>query len=233
LFDNAFQYTVSPAILAVFSTLGILGSFGGSKNSKKSTKNSNSNNTNRTNVRRSASTIYVCKPLSTDIYYEIKDNKVYKHLTSKVIYEIKGDKVYRQFEPKPILIIKGNKLYFPNKTAQQLSGRWEKVLNPKLVKGSWTAEEDEIILRYVTTNGVKDWAKLASLLHGRTGNENILQQLKLDYVASKLIKEKIIQKCLRIFFRSFQKPYLPNCIPQYQYSDTERPADLRILHFVS
>ena len=26
-------------------------------------------------------------------------------------------------------------------------------------------------------------------LHGRTGNENILQQLKLDYVASKLIKE--------------------------------------------
>lgn len=30
-------------------------------------------------------------------------------------------------------------------------------------------------------------------LHGRTGNENILQQLKLDYVASKLIKEKIIQ----------------------------------------
>jgi hypothetical protein len=38
LFDNAFQYTVSPAILAIFSTLGILGSFGGSKDSKKSTK---------------------------------------------------------------------------------------------------------------------------------------------------------------------------------------------------
>ena len=30
-------------------------------------------------------------------------------------------------------------------------------------------------------------------LHGRTGNENILQQLKIDDVASKLIKEKIIQ----------------------------------------
>ena len=47
------------------------------------------------------------------------------------------------------------------------------------------------------------------------------------------IKEKIIQKFLRIFFRSFQKPYLPNCIPRYQCSNTERPADLRILRFVS
>lgn len=117
LFDNAFQYTVSPAILAVFSTLGILGSFGSSKDSKKSTRSSSTNSAGRNNVRRTNSTIYVCKPLSTDIYYEVKNNKVYKHLTSKVIYEIKGDKIYRQFETKPILLIKGNKLYSPNKTA--------------------------------------------------------------------------------------------------------------------
>jgi len=116
LFDNAFQYTVSPAILAVFTTLGILVGLGNSKDLKKSNK-SERNNATRTNVRRPTSTIYVCKPFSTDIYYEVKDNKVYLHLSSKVVYEIKGDSVYRFLETKPILLIKGNKLYLPSKTA--------------------------------------------------------------------------------------------------------------------
>ena len=61
--------------------------------------------------------------------------------------------------------------YFPNKTAPQLAGRWEKVLNPNLIKGSWTREEDEVIVEYVTLNGDKDWAKLAQLLKGRTGKQ--------------------------------------------------------------
>jgi hypothetical protein len=61
--------------------------------------------------------------------------------------------------------------HFPSKTAPQLAGRWEKVLNPRLVKGSWTREEDEIILGFVQSNGDKDWAKLAGLLSGRTGKQ--------------------------------------------------------------
>jgi hypothetical protein len=58
---------------------------------------------------------------------------------------------------------------FPGKTAQQLSERWEKVLNPSLVKGSWTREEDEAIVHFVQENGTKDWTKLANLLPGRIG----------------------------------------------------------------
>ena len=61
--------------------------------------------------------------------------------------------------------------FFPNKTAAQLSGRWDKVINPKLVKGSWTTEEDETIIQFVQENGDKDWAKLALLLKGRTGKQ--------------------------------------------------------------
>lgn len=61
--------------------------------------------------------------------------------------------------------------YFPNKTATQLAGRWEKVINPNLKKGSWTREEDEEIIKYVQTHGDKDWAKLAIILHGRTGKQ--------------------------------------------------------------
>ena len=61
--------------------------------------------------------------------------------------------------------------YFPNKTAPQLAGRWEKVINPQLIKGSWTREEDEMIINYVKEHGDKDWAKLALALKGRTGKQ--------------------------------------------------------------
>ena len=61
--------------------------------------------------------------------------------------------------------------YFPNKTAPQLAGRWEKVINPQLIKGSWTREEDEEIIKYVQIHGDKDWAKLALILKGRTGKQ--------------------------------------------------------------
>lgn len=61
--------------------------------------------------------------------------------------------------------------HFNNKTPSQVAGRWEKVLNPEIVKGSWTPKEDEIIREFVNQNGDKEWAKLALLLHGRTGKQ--------------------------------------------------------------
>jgi hypothetical protein len=61
--------------------------------------------------------------------------------------------------------------YFPNKTAPQLAGRWDKVINPRLVKGSWTHEEDQVIQNFVQEHGEKEWARLATLLHGRTGKQ--------------------------------------------------------------
>jgi hypothetical protein len=61
--------------------------------------------------------------------------------------------------------------HFPGKTQQQISERWEKVLNPVLVKGSWTREEDELIISFVAENGTRDWTKLAALLPGRIGKQ--------------------------------------------------------------
>lgn len=60
---------------------------------------------------------------------------------------------------------------FPGKTAQQISERWSKVVNPELVKGSWTRQEDELIIDFVTRYGTKNWTKLASLLPGRIGKQ--------------------------------------------------------------
>jgi hypothetical protein len=61
--------------------------------------------------------------------------------------------------------------FFPGKSAQQIAGRWGKVLNPNLVKGSWTREEDEAIIEFVSLNGPRNWVKLAELLPGRIGKQ--------------------------------------------------------------
>jgi hypothetical protein len=45
------------------------------------------------------------------------------------------------------------------------------VLDPALVKGSWTRQEDETIMEFVEQYGTKNWAKLADLLPGRIGKQ--------------------------------------------------------------
>jgi hypothetical protein len=60
---------------------------------------------------------------------------------------------------------------FPGKTMHQVVDRWEKVVNPSLVKGSWTREEDEIIIAWVRTHGPTNWTKLAENMPGRIGKQ--------------------------------------------------------------
>lgn len=57
---------------------------------------------------------------------------------------------------------------FPNRTAAQISSRWEKCLDPNLHKGPFTPEEDEKIIQYVKENGPKDWRPLSELLGVRS-----------------------------------------------------------------
>jgi hypothetical protein len=49
--------------------------------------------------------------------------------------------------------------------------RWQKVLNPELVKGPWTKEEDEKIIELVKELGAKQWSKIAMQLPGRIGKQ--------------------------------------------------------------
>jgi hypothetical protein len=61
--------------------------------------------------------------------------------------------------------------HFPGKTAQQVADRWNKVVNPDIVKGSWSDEEDRQIVNWVTQNGPKNWTALAATMHGRVGKQ--------------------------------------------------------------
>ncbi|KAL1359641.1 hypothetical protein HN51_004957 [Arachis hypogaea] len=61
--------------------------------------------------------------------------------------------------------------YFPDRTEVQCLHRWQKVLNPELVKGPWTLEEDDKIVELVSKFGPTKWSLIARSLPGRIGKQ--------------------------------------------------------------
>uniref|UniRef100_A0A8V0XQU3 Transcriptional activator Myb n=1 Tax=Gallus gallus TaxID=9031 RepID=A0A8V0XQU3_CHICK len=49
--------------------------------------------------------------------------------------------------------------------------RWQKVLNPELIKGPWTKEEDQRVIELVQKYGPKRWSVIAKHLKGRIGKQ--------------------------------------------------------------
>lgn len=61
--------------------------------------------------------------------------------------------------------------FFTDRTDVQCLHRWQKVLNPDLVKGPWTKEEDELIVELVGKYGSKKWSVISQSLPGRIGKQ--------------------------------------------------------------
>ncbi|CAK9259465.1 unnamed protein product [Sphagnum jensenii] len=61
--------------------------------------------------------------------------------------------------------------FFTDRTDVQCLHRWQKVLNPDLVKGAWTKSEDDRILELVTKHGATKWSMIAQHLPGRIGKQ--------------------------------------------------------------
>ncbi|KAK4834502.1 hypothetical protein QYF36_023936 [Acer negundo] len=61
--------------------------------------------------------------------------------------------------------------FFPDRSEVQCLHRWQKVLNPDLVKGPWTQEEDDTIAELVARYGPTKWSVIAKSLPGRIGKQ--------------------------------------------------------------
>ncbi|KAM9308382.1 myb-related protein A [Gastrophryne carolinensis] len=61
--------------------------------------------------------------------------------------------------------------HFPARSDIQCQQRWQKVLNPELIKGPWTKEEDQSVIELVQKYGPKKWSLIAKHLKGRIGKQ--------------------------------------------------------------
>ncbi|MCD7469523.1 DNA binding transcription coactivator transcription factor [Datura stramonium] len=60
---------------------------------------------------------------------------------------------------------------FKDRTDVQCLHRWQKVLDPELIKGSWSKEEDDRLIELVNIHGPKKWSTIAQELAGRIGKQ--------------------------------------------------------------
>ncbi|KAH1031594.1 hypothetical protein J1N35_043768 [Gossypium stocksii] len=61
--------------------------------------------------------------------------------------------------------------FFSDRSEVQCLHRWQKVLNPDLVKGPWTQKEDDKIIELVSKYGPTKWSVIAKSLPGRIGKQ--------------------------------------------------------------
>uniref|UniRef100_A0AAZ3R5X8 Uncharacterized protein n=1 Tax=Oncorhynchus tshawytscha TaxID=74940 RepID=A0AAZ3R5X8_ONCTS len=61
--------------------------------------------------------------------------------------------------------------FLPGRTEYQCMHRYMKALDPDLIKGTWTKEEDDKVIELVSKYGTKQWAMVARHLKGRQGKQ--------------------------------------------------------------
>jgi len=81
----------------------------------------------------------------------------------------------------------------PGKSPTQCLHRWQRVLNPNVVKGPWKAEEDNHLRKLVEKIGSKHWSRIAQEMSGRNGKqcrERYINHLKPDILKEPWSREE-------------------------------------------
>ncbi|NXY91307.1 MYBA protein, partial [Alcedo cyanopectus] len=104
--------------------------------------------------------------------YEIPQQKVLRKISSRVKWTRDEDerlkKLVEQNGTDDWAFIAS---HLQNRSDFQCQHRWQKVLNPELIKGPWTKEEDQRVIELVQKYGPKRWSLIAKHLKGRIGKQ--------------------------------------------------------------
>lgn len=88
----------------------------------------------------------------------------------------------------------------PGRNSRQCRDRYQHYLDPKVKHGSWTQEEDALILKLYQENG-PCWATMSQLLVGRNNNSiknrynNHIKNGNLTYYDGKTVNDEIYSDC--------------------------------------
>uniref|UniRef100_A0A8C9DD80 MYB proto-onco like 1 n=1 Tax=Prolemur simus TaxID=1328070 RepID=A0A8C9DD80_PROSS len=104
--------------------------------------------------------------------YEVPQQKGLKKLWNRVKWTREEDdklkKLVEQHGTDDWTLIAS---HLQNRSDFQCQHRWQKVLNPELIKGPWTKEEDQRVIELVQKYGPKRWSLIAKHLKGRIGKQ--------------------------------------------------------------
>ncbi|XP_034285785.1 myb-related protein A isoform X5 [Pantherophis guttatus] len=104
--------------------------------------------------------------------YEVPQQKGAKKICNRVKWTRDEDeklkKLVEQHGTSDWTFISG---HLQNRSDFQCQHRWQKVLNPELIKGPWTKEEDQRVIELVQKYGPKRWSLIAKHLKGRIGKQ--------------------------------------------------------------
>ncbi|XP_057388352.1 myb-related protein A isoform X3 [Balaenoptera acutorostrata] len=104
--------------------------------------------------------------------YEVPQQKGLKKLWNRVKWTRDEDdklkKLVEQHGTEDWTLIAS---HLQNRSDFQCQHRWQKVLNPELIKGPWTKEEDQRVIELVQKYGPKRWSLIAKHLKGRIGKQ--------------------------------------------------------------
>jgi DNA-directed RNA polymerase specialized sigma54-like protein len=64
-----------------------------------------------------------------------------------------------------------------NRNAFQCFRRYQRSLNPNMLKSKWTDEEDQLLTDAVVLYGEKNWQQISTVLEGRTGQRIFISVL--------------------------------------------------------
>lgn len=86
-------------------------------------------------------------------------------------WSIKQDARLKELIDKHGMDWKAIKAGMPGRSEEQCIHRWNKVLKPGLRKGTWTSEEDALLIKLVYELKKRNWGDVAALIEGRTAKQ--------------------------------------------------------------